>query len=441
MKTIVLRAAEKISCRQLAKETGLSKSTCNRFLRAGVLPGQRRSRERLYTWLKKHALEYDCNLTEDEIMQILLSESQFLPPEKGGKPSQIGLGHRFRKSTRLVNVRSANGRFLHSTKTAAPASANAEAIPAAPETEEVQQEESMLLRNETLTQKAREHFGLARNPFSDDVHTRLDVFQSPNIRDVRAALFDAAMNHGFIAIVGESGAGKSTLAEELEQRILDERRSLIVIRPYILAMEDNDNKGKTLKSSQIAEAILRTLDPSGAPRNTPEARFRQVHALLKNSSAAGYSHVLLIEEAHCLPVATLKHLKRFLELKQGLSRLLGVALIGQPELKARLAEQKAEVREVVQRCDVIELAPLDNDLDAYLKHKFERAGAKRDSILTDDALDALRARLIRIPRGGKAADAVSLCYPLVVGNLITRAMNAAALAGWPKVDAQVVMGC
>lgn len=329
----------------------------------------------------------------------------------------------------------------HIKRSPAPVCQPGGASTAAETPNETTEEETMLLRNETLTQKAREHFGLARNPFSDDVHTRLDVFQSPNIRYVRAALFDAAMNHGFIAIVGESGAGKSTLAEELEQRILDERRPLIVIRPYILAMEDNDDKGKTLKSSQIAEAILRTLDPSGAPRNTPEARFRQVHALLKNSRAAGYSHVLLIEEAHCLPVATLKHLKRFLELKQGLSRLLGVALIGQPELKARLAEQKAEVREVVQRCDVIELAPLDNELDAYLKHKFERAGAKRDSILTDDALDALRARLIRIPRGGKAADAVSLCYPLVVGNLITRAMNAAALAGWPKVDAQVVMGC
>jgi type II secretory pathway predicted ATPase ExeA len=299
----------------------------------------------------------------------------------------------------------------------------------------------MLLRNETLTQKARAHFNLARNPFSDDVHTRLDVFQSPNIRYVRAALFDAAMNHGFVAIVGESGAGKSTLAEELEQRILDERRPLIVIRPYVLAMEDNDIKGKTLKSGQIADAIIRTLDPSGTPRSAPEARFLQAHDLLKHSRAAGYSHVLLIEEAHCLPVATLKHLKRFLELKQGLSRLMGIALIGQPELKARLAEQKAEVREVVQRCEIIELAPLDNDLEGYLKHKFQRAGAKIDDILSPDACDALRARLIRVPRGGKAAEAVSLCYPLVVGNLLTRAMNAAAQAGWAKVDAQVVAGC
>jgi type II secretory pathway predicted ATPase ExeA len=298
----------------------------------------------------------------------------------------------------------------------------------------------MLLRSEPLTQTARQHFGLARSPFANDIHTRADVFASPATRYVRAALMDAALNHGFIAIVGESGSGKSTLAEELEQRLLDERRPVIVIRPYIVEMEENDKKGKTLKAADIAEAIVRTLDPSGSPRRSRDARWRQLHELLKASRAAGNSHLLLIEEAHCLPIPTLKHLKRFLELKQGLSRLIGVCLIGQPELDNRMSEQKAEVREVVQRCEMIHLPPLDNDLDAYLAHKFERAGVQVGDLLAPDAADALRARLIHVPRGGKASDAQSICYPLGVGNLLSRALNAAAQAGWAKVDAQVIGG-
>mgnify|MGYP001765241432 CR=1 FL=1 len=316
---------------------------------------------------------------------------------------------------------------------------HAEADPEA-STEETQ-EESMLLRNETLTPLARQHFGLLRSPFVDDVRTRADVFASANTRYVRAALLDAALNHGFIGIVGESGAGKSTLLEELEERIADEGRQVIIIRPYILAMEENDQKGRTLKSGQIAEAIIRALDPSGSPRRTPQALYKQVHDLLKSSRSAGYSHLLAIEEAHCLPVATLKHLKRFLELKQGLGRLLGVCLVGQPELKNRLSDKNPEVREVVQRCELVELQPLDNDLEAYLKHKFERMEIKLDDVLAPDACDALRARLISLPRGGKPTDARSLCYPLVVNNLVTRAMNAAAVAGWPKVDGQVIGGC
>lgn len=299
----------------------------------------------------------------------------------------------------------------------------------------------MLLRNEPLTPQARKHFGLPRSPFADDVRTRADVFASPNTRYVRAALLDAALNHGFVAVIGESGAGKSTLVEELEERLAEEGRQVVVIRPYVLAMEGDDAKGKTLKSSAIAEAIIRTLDPSGIPRSSPEARSNQLHNLLKTSRAAGYSHLVVIEEAHCMPKPTLKHLKRFLELKQGLGRLLGICLVAQPELRNLLSDRNPEVREVVQRLEQIELAPLDNDLEAYLRHKFARMEIKVEDVLAEDAYDALRARLIRVPRGGSAADAVSLCYPLVVNNLVARAMNAAAAAGWAKVDAQVIGGC
>ena len=58
-----------------------------------------------------------------------------------------------------------------------------------------------------------------------------------------------------------------------------------------------------------------------------------------------------------------------------------------------------------------------------------------------DAADAIRARLIHLPRGGKPGDARSQCFPLVVNNLVCRAMNAATRAGWPQVDSQVIAAC
>lgn len=299
----------------------------------------------------------------------------------------------------------------------------------------------MLLQNQSLTPEARQHFGLPRSPFVDDVQTPEDVYQTPAVRYVRAALMDCANHHGFIAVVGESGAGKSTLAEDLEERIKAESREIVVIRPYVLAMEQSDAKGKTLKASHIAEAIAAQLDPQLKVKSSPEARFAQVHQLLKDSRRAGRRHLLLIEEAHCLPTATLKHLKRFLELKDGMQRLIGVALIAQPELRDRLNSQNPEVREVMQRCELVELAPLDAELEGYLRHKFARFDLKFEDVFADDAVDAIRARLVHMPRGGKLTDARSICHPLVVNNLVARAMNAAARAAWPKVDAQVIAGC
>lgn len=299
----------------------------------------------------------------------------------------------------------------------------------------------MLLQNEALSPQARQHFNLPRNPFLDDVQTPDDVYQTPSVRYVRAALNDCAQHHGFLAVVGESGAGKSTLAEDLEERLKAEKKDVAIIRPYVLAMEASDTKGKTLKASHIAEAIAATLDPQLKVRSSPEARFRQVHELLKASHRAGRRHLLLIEEAHCLPGATLKHLKRFLELKDGMRRLVGIALIGQTELRDRLSSQNADVREVAQRCEIVELEPLDAELEGYLRHKFARFDLKLEDVLAPDAADAIRARLVHIPRGGKPSDARSECYPLVVNNLVCRAMNAAARAAWPQVDAQVIAGC
>ena len=130
-----------------------------------------------------------------------------------------------------------------------------------------------------------------------------------------------------------------------------------------------------------------------------------------------------------------------IELKDGMQRLVGVALIGQPELRDRLSSQNADVREVAQRCEVVELEPLDAELEGYLRHKFARFDLKYEDVFAPDAADAIRARLVHIPRGGKPTDARSECYPLVVNNLVCRAMNKAALAGWDKVDAQVIAGC
>lgn len=316
-----------------------------------------------------------------------------------------------------------------------------EADPPSPMLNETPEDATMLLQNESLSPAARKAFGLARSPFVDDVATPDDVFQTPSVRYVRASLMDAANHHGFIAVVGESGAGKTTLSEDLEERIKAEGKEIAIIRPYVLAMEQSDAKGKTMKSSHIAEAIQYALDPQAKPKSSPEARFRQVHDMLRASRKTGRRHLLVIEEAHCLPTATLKHLKRFLELKDGMQRLIGVALIAQPELRDRLGSQNPEVREVMQRCELVELEPLDADLEGYLRHKLGRFNVKFEQVFAPDAIDAIRARLTWVPRGGKATAARSICYPLVVNNLVTRAMNAAATVGYPQVDAQVIAGC
>ncbi|MDR0441580.1 MAG: AAA family ATPase [Candidatus Accumulibacter sp.] len=302
------------------------------------------------------------------------------------------------------------------------------------------EEDSMLLRKQSLFQATKKHFNLFRDPFHAEIGSADDLYLSPDIRLVREAMFQAARHGGFLGVIAESGAGKTTLLRDLEERITNENQPVVLIKPYVLAMEDNDQKGKTLKASHLAEAIMAAVVPLERVRSSPEARFAQLHKALKDSHAAGYRHCLIIDEAHALPIPTLKHLKRFFELEIGFKKLLSIILIGQPELAVKLSEKNHSVREVVQRCELVELTPLEGPrLDEYLKWKFGRLGKAVDEVIDASGIDAIRERLTLVsPRRDK--EPVSLLYPLAVGNLLTAAMNLAAEIGVPVVNADVVRG-
>ncbi len=292
------------------------------------------------------------------------------------------------------------------------------------------EDDIMLLRKQQLTPAARRAFNLVRDPF-EDVRQSDDVFMTPDSRYVRESLRMAAKHGGFIAVVGESGAGKSTLRRDLIDWINRDHQSVIVIEPYVLGMEDNDIKGKTLKASHIAEAIMAEVAPGVLPKRSPEARFRQVHHALRESQRAGNRHLLIIEEAHGIPIPTLKHLKRFFELEDGFQKLLGIVLIGQTELAEKLDERNPTVREVVQRCEVVTLRPLDLELEGYLQHRFKMADKVLADVMDNNAIEALRAKLT-----GRGS--FSVLYPLAIHNVLTAALNEAAAIGIPRVTSDLI---
>lgn len=292
-----------------------------------------------------------------------------------------------------------------------------------------EEDEIMLLRKQTLSPEAKRAFGFVRSPF-DEVRGPGEVFLTPDSRYVREAMRQVSRHGGFMAVVGESGAGKSTLRKDLEQYAASDEQ-IVVIQPYILGLEDNDMAGKTLKSTHIAEAIMREIAPHEKLPRSPETRFRMVHETLRESHRSGKRHVLIIEEAHGLPIPTLKHLKRFFELEDGFEKLIGIILIGQTELAHKLNERDPRVREVVQRCEVVKLNPITIELDDYLRHRFALANKTLEELIDLDAIEALRFKL-----SGRGH---SVLYPLAIHNVLIAAFNEAHAIGVPKVSADLIM--
>ncbi|OCG64561.1 AAA family ATPase [Gilliamella sp. GillExp13] len=299
----------------------------------------------------------------------------------------------------------------------------------------------MLLRKQTINRDARAHFRIPRDPFTDEMTEDADVYLSDDIRYVRAAMRQTAKHGGMLAVIGESGSGKSTLRHDLIDWININHEPITVIEPYVLGLEDNEVKGKSLKSMDISGAIINAIDPQAKPKRSAEARARQMHTLLKNSALSGRKHLMIIEEAHGLSIHTLKHLKRFYELQEGFKKLLSIILIGQTELQTKLSEYNPEVREVVQRCEVVNLKPLDFKVEEYIKHKFSRVDMDYTTLFDLSAFNEIinRLRVATTRRGEKQVR--SLCYPLAVNNLVSNALNLAARIGALKVTGEVIVEC
>lgn len=284
------------------------------------------------------------------------------------------------------------------------------------------------LEPEMLSDEAKNQFNIARDPFKDDINGEEDVFITPEIRKVRNAMFLTATLGGILAVVSQSGGGKTVLRRDFFDRLERESAPVRVIMPKTFDK-------RALSSNHVCEAIIAALQPEEKMKRTIEGRARQAENILIASMQAGSKHVIVIEEAHDLTDSMLKLLKRFWEMEKGLKKLLSIILVGQNELDLKLdARANPTVREFINRCEKITLPPLDAHLEAYLKFKFKRVGTSFDSVFDKSAIDGIRERLTY--RRGNAID--SDVYPLVVNNLVTKAMNFCAQAGVPKVNADVI---
>lgn len=297
----------------------------------------------------------------------------------------------------------------------------------------------MLLAKRSLTGEARRHFTLFNNPFDGEVTNDAQLYRNSEIRFIQEAVWQTAQNAGFVAVVGESGAGKTTVVGDLEERIEREHLKLVMFKPSMLGMGRNNET--SLRSQDILSAIILTLDPMATVNRTIEARTRQAVKAVTESFKLGNRHLLLLEEGHGLTKDTIKFLKRLHEsMRVGRTPALGILVLGQPELKLKLSENSHDVREVVQRLEVVELRPLlGGALKEYLEHRCKVLDRQLSEFIDDKGIDAMRSRLTLQHISGGKARTIAMSYPLAVNNFMTAALNKAAEIGAPKVTADIVM--
>jgi putative secretion ATPase (PEP-CTERM system associated) len=189
---------------------------------------------------------------------------------------------------------------------------------------------------------------------------------------------------GFIVITGEIGSGKTTLLQTL-LRSLDSETSVGRI------------VNTMLEPRELLETIMIDfgLDPSG--RSKP-LLLRDLSQYLVDQRLAGRLVLLVIDEAQNLSLGALEELRMLSNLETEKSKLLQIVLVGQPNLRDKLAAP--ELEQLRQRITVsYHLRPLDADETGhYINHRLRRAALGAPMEVPRAATDLIHARSRGVPR-------------------------------------------
>lgn len=230
------------------------------------------------------------------------------------------------------------------------------------------------------------HFGLSREPFSLAPDPRF-LFLSERHREALAhLLYGVRGGGGFVLLTGEIGAGKTTVARGFLEQLPPGCVVAWVFNPQLNELD--------LLQTLAGEFGLPPLE--GADRTSLKAHIDALNRFLLAVHARGEQALVVIDEAQALQPAVLEQLRLLTNLETAERKLLQIVLIGQPELRERIAGVEQLAQRVVAR---YHLGALDEaETRDYVEHRLGVAGLRGPSPFDAAALRALHRASGGVPR-------------------------------------------
>lgn len=217
-----------------------------------------------------------------------------------------------------------------------------------------------------------DHFGLSEPPFRITPHT--DFFFAGGNRGATldALIYAVTHDEGIVKISGEVGSGKTMLCRVLIERLPPHVAIVYLANP-------------SLSRADILYAIADELNLALPEQARPSVVLRALQDHLIRLYGEGRRVVVLIDEAHAMPVETLEEIRLLSNLESGHSKLLQLVLFGQPELNDVLA--RADMRQLKERITHnFLLEPLvRDDVAAYLEFRMRTAGYRGPNVFSPSA--------------------------------------------------------
>ena len=179
-------------------------------------------------------------------------------------------------------------------------------------------------------------YGLREAPFNITPDPRFLFFSSKHQEAYNHLLYGIHERKGFIELTGEVGTGKTTICRKLLEDLGPNYRTALILNPC-------------LSATQLLRAVATEL---GVPMRRQE-RLTILQALNEFVLEQANRHndvVVIIDEAQDLSNELLEHLRLLSNLETHNQKLMQIILVGQPELRDKLA--RPELRPLRQRIAV-----------------------------------------------------------------------------------------
>ena len=217
-----------------------------------------------------------------------------------------------------------------------------------------------------------EHFGLDEPPFRITPVT-VFFFSGANRGEILDALiYSLNEAEGIIKVSGEVGSGKTMLCRMLLERLPKHIETIYLANPSLSREE---------MLYAIADALGLSIDGKRVG-----LVMHGIQNKLEEKAREGKRVVVLVDEAHAMPLDTLEELRLLYNLQIGNAKLLQIILFGQPELNAKL--DQPNMRQLKDRIvHHFQMQPLSrNTLENYLMFRMRAAGYHGPDIFSPGAI-------------------------------------------------------
>jgi general secretion pathway protein A len=229
-----------------------------------------------------------------------------------------------------------------------------------------------------------EFYGFREAPFNITPDPRFLYLSEHHRQAFDHLLYGVSERKGFIQLTGEVGAGKTTICRALLERLGPTYRTALVLNPCLTA-------------AQLLRAIV--VEFGVRPRRHDRAGYLDaLNEFLLAQVELGNDVVLLIDEAQDLSAELLEQVRLLSNLETDARKLLQIALVGQPELRAKLDQRG--LRQLRQRITVrYHLTPLSpEETEGYIRFRLQVAGADGRPAFTRWALRSIYRYSRGVPR-------------------------------------------